>query len=121
MDAHAQSLRFPEFLESGGVLERGRDSGENLHRARAVASSVSAQRPRPRAWLTLPPALSIQYLLSPETIEALRKPTFDVWLWEPNEVSEGPSPIPSPLNLMSVSLSPFPLPFSSLFFLVFQA
>lgn len=30
-----------------------------------------------------------QYLLSPETIEALRKPTFDVWLWEPNEVSVG--------------------------------
>ncbi|XP_053076484.1 high affinity cGMP-specific 3',5'-cyclic phosphodiesterase 9A isoform X3 [Acinonyx jubatus] len=26
-----------------------------------------------------------KYLLSPETIEALRKPTFDVWLWEPNE------------------------------------
>lgn len=31
----------------------------------------------------------LQYLLSPETIDALRKPTFDVWLWEPNEVSEG--------------------------------
>ena len=30
---------------------------------------------------------SLQYLLSPETIDALRKPTFDVWLWEPNEVS----------------------------------
>ncbi|XP_063457471.1 high affinity cGMP-specific 3',5'-cyclic phosphodiesterase 9A isoform X2 [Pan paniscus] len=27
-----------------------------------------------------------KYLLSPETIEALRKPTFDVWLWEPNEM-----------------------------------
>ncbi|EHH51837.1 High affinity cGMP-specific 3',5'-cyclic phosphodiesterase 9A, partial [Macaca fascicularis] len=24
-----------------------------------------------------------KYLLSPETVEALRKPTFDVWLWEP--------------------------------------
>lgn len=32
--------------------------------------------------------LCFQYLLSPETIDALRKPTFDVWLWEPNEVSE---------------------------------
>ena len=32
-------------------------------------------------------SLSLQYLLSPETIDALRKPTFDVWLWEPNEVS----------------------------------
>ena len=31
-------------------------------------------------------SLSLQYLLSPETIDALRKPTFDVWLWEPNEV-----------------------------------
>ncbi|XP_025236819.1 high affinity cGMP-specific 3',5'-cyclic phosphodiesterase 9A [Theropithecus gelada] len=30
-----------------------------------------------------------KYLLSPETVEALRKPTFDVWLWEPNEVSAG--------------------------------
>uniref|UniRef100_A0A9L0RFF0 Phosphodiesterase n=1 Tax=Equus caballus TaxID=9796 RepID=A0A9L0RFF0_HORSE len=27
-----------------------------------------------------------KYLLSPETVEALRKPTFDVWLWEPNEL-----------------------------------
>ncbi|XP_037687094.1 high affinity cGMP-specific 3',5'-cyclic phosphodiesterase 9A isoform X1 [Choloepus didactylus] len=27
-----------------------------------------------------------KYLLSSETIEALRKPTFDVWLWEPNEM-----------------------------------
>ncbi|XP_069437802.1 high affinity cGMP-specific 3',5'-cyclic phosphodiesterase 9A isoform X2 [Ovis canadensis] len=27
-----------------------------------------------------------KYLLSPETIDALRKPTFDVWLWEPNEM-----------------------------------
>ncbi|NXG64871.1 PDE9A phosphodiesterase, partial [Hemiprocne comata] len=27
-----------------------------------------------------------KYLLSQETIEALRKPTFDVWLWEPNEM-----------------------------------
>uniref|UniRef100_A0A8B9Q439 Phosphodiesterase n=1 Tax=Apteryx owenii TaxID=8824 RepID=A0A8B9Q439_APTOW len=27
-----------------------------------------------------------QYMLSQETIEALRKPTFDVWLWEPNEM-----------------------------------
>uniref|UniRef100_A0A2K5N8H8 Phosphodiesterase n=1 Tax=Cercocebus atys TaxID=9531 RepID=A0A2K5N8H8_CERAT len=29
-----------------------------------------------------------KYLLSPETVEALRKPTFDVWLWEPNEMTE---------------------------------
>lgn len=27
-----------------------------------------------------------KYLLSPETMEALRTPTFDVWLWEPNEM-----------------------------------
>ncbi|XP_048721425.1 high affinity cGMP-specific 3',5'-cyclic phosphodiesterase 9A isoform X1 [Caretta caretta] len=27
-----------------------------------------------------------KYILSQETIEALRKPTFDVWLWEPNEM-----------------------------------
>ncbi|TKC46022.1 hypothetical protein EI555_012564 [Monodon monoceros] len=27
-----------------------------------------------------------KYLLSPETVDALRKPTFDVWLWEPNEM-----------------------------------
>uniref|UniRef100_A0A8C9KI36 Phosphodiesterase n=1 Tax=Panthera tigris altaica TaxID=74533 RepID=A0A8C9KI36_PANTA len=46
-------------------------------RVRPVAF-VSAQR------LTVPCAS--QYLLSPETIEALRKPTFDVWLWEPNEM-----------------------------------
>ncbi|XP_074156660.1 high affinity cGMP-specific 3',5'-cyclic phosphodiesterase 9A isoform X2 [Sminthopsis crassicaudata] len=27
-----------------------------------------------------------KYMLSQETIEALKKPTFDVWLWEPNEM-----------------------------------
>ncbi|XP_040842594.1 high affinity cGMP-specific 3',5'-cyclic phosphodiesterase 9A isoform X1 [Ochotona curzoniae] len=27
-----------------------------------------------------------KYLLSPETVEALRRPTFDVWLWEPSEM-----------------------------------
>lgn len=27
-----------------------------------------------------------KYMLSEETIEALRKPTFDVWMWEPNEM-----------------------------------
>lgn len=27
-----------------------------------------------------------KYLLSPETVDALRKPAFDVWLWEPNEM-----------------------------------
>lgn len=29
----------------------------------------------------------LQYTLSQETIEALKKPTFDVWHWEHNEVS----------------------------------
>lgn len=43
----------------------------------------------PTVWLTHH-SHPFQYLLSPETIEALRKPTFDVWLWEPNEVGEGP-------------------------------
>lgn len=27
-----------------------------------------------------------KYMLSQQTIDALRKPTFDVWLWESNEV-----------------------------------
>ncbi|XP_069927894.1 high affinity cGMP-specific 3',5'-cyclic phosphodiesterase 9A isoform X4 [Oryctolagus cuniculus] len=27
-----------------------------------------------------------KYLLSPETVDALRRPTFDVWLWEPSEM-----------------------------------
>lgn len=27
-----------------------------------------------------------QYTLSQETVEALKKPTFDVWHWEHNEV-----------------------------------
>ncbi|XP_078514494.1 high affinity cGMP-specific 3',5'-cyclic phosphodiesterase 9A [Lissotriton helveticus] len=27
-----------------------------------------------------------KYMLSRETIEALRKPTFDIWMWEPNEM-----------------------------------
>uniref|UniRef100_A0A2K5PA24 Phosphodiesterase n=1 Tax=Cebus imitator TaxID=2715852 RepID=A0A2K5PA24_CEBIM len=39
----------------------------------------------PGAWLTRS-SCPFQYLLSPETVEALRKPTFDVWLWEPNEM-----------------------------------
>lgn len=30
--------------------------------------------------------LSTQYTLSQETIETLKKPTFDVWHWEHNEV-----------------------------------
>lgn len=30
--------------------------------------------------------LHMQYTLSQETIEALKKPTFDVWHWEHNEV-----------------------------------
>lgn len=37
------------------------------------------------------PVLS-QYTLSQETIEALKKPTFDVWHWEHNEVSAPPPP-----------------------------
>lgn len=28
----------------------------------------------------------LQYTLSQETVEALKKPTFDVWHWEHNEV-----------------------------------
>lgn len=28
----------------------------------------------------------LQYMLSQQTIDALRKPAFDVWLWESNEV-----------------------------------
>lgn len=30
--------------------------------------------------------LRVQYTLSQETVEALKKPTFDVWHWEHNEV-----------------------------------
>uniref|UniRef100_G3TVR8 Phosphodiesterase n=1 Tax=Loxodonta africana TaxID=9785 RepID=G3TVR8_LOXAF len=40
------------------------------------------KRPTPRRDVAPYP----KYLLSPETIDALRKPTFDVWLWEPNEM-----------------------------------
>ncbi|KAF4797773.1 high affinity cGMP-specific 3',5'-cyclic phosphodiesterase 9A-like protein [Turdus rufiventris] len=39
------------------------------------------KRPAPRRDVPSYP----KYMLSQETIEALRKPTFDVWLWEPNE------------------------------------
>ncbi|GAB0178278.1 high affinity cGMP-specific 3',5'-cyclic phosphodiesterase 9A [Grus japonensis] len=39
------------------------------------------KRPTPRRDVPSYP----KYMLSQETIEALRKPTFDVWLWEPNE------------------------------------
>lgn len=28
----------------------------------------------------------LQYMLSQQTIDALKKPAFDVWLWEVNEV-----------------------------------
>ncbi|XP_019896556.3 high affinity cGMP-specific 3',5'-cyclic phosphodiesterase 9A isoform X2 [Esox lucius] len=34
-----------------------------------------------------------KYHLSQETMEALRKPTFNVWQWEPNEVRRGGRPI----------------------------
>ncbi|NXW01071.1 PDE9A phosphodiesterase, partial [Fregetta grallaria] len=40
------------------------------------------KRPTPRRDVPSYP----KYMLSQETIEALRKPTFDVWLWEPNEM-----------------------------------
>ncbi|KAJ7416611.1 hypothetical protein BTVI_35173 [Pitangus sulphuratus] len=40
------------------------------------------KRPAPRRDVPSYP----KYMLSQETIEALRKPTFDVWLWEPNEL-----------------------------------
>ncbi|NXQ14024.1 PDE9A phosphodiesterase, partial [Peucedramus taeniatus] len=40
------------------------------------------KRPAPRRDVPSYP----KYMLSQETIEALRKPTFDVWLWEPNEM-----------------------------------
>uniref|UniRef100_A0A8C2TDM1 Phosphodiesterase n=4 Tax=Phasianidae TaxID=9005 RepID=A0A8C2TDM1_COTJA len=40
------------------------------------------RRPTPRRDVPSYP----KYMLSQETIEALRKPTFDVWLWEPNEM-----------------------------------
>ncbi|XP_068011301.1 high affinity cGMP-specific 3',5'-cyclic phosphodiesterase 9A isoform X2 [Melanerpes formicivorus] len=39
---------------------------------------------RPTPWRDVPSYP--KYMLSQETIEALRKPTFDVWLWEPNEM-----------------------------------
>ncbi|EPY88128.1 cGMP phosphodiesterase A2-like protein [Camelus ferus] len=47
--------------------------------------SLQQQSPPEPSRQGVPP----QYLLSPETIEALRKPTFDVWLWEPNETAPG--------------------------------
>lgn len=47
----------------------------------------------------------MQYLLSPETMEALRTPAFDVWLWEPNEVSGAPRGVPRPLPLAPSSQS----------------
>lgn len=31
-------------------------------------------------------SVCLQYMLSQQTIDALRKPAFDVWLWESNEV-----------------------------------
>lgn len=43
------------------------------------SSRVSADCPPPH-----PPP--VQYTLSQETVEALKKPTFDVWHWEHNEV-----------------------------------
>lgn len=37
-------------------------------------------------WLLTIGLLFLQYTLSQETVEALKKPTFDVWHWEHNEV-----------------------------------
>uniref|UniRef100_A0A8D1MI87 Phosphodiesterase n=1 Tax=Sus scrofa TaxID=9823 RepID=A0A8D1MI87_PIG len=51
--------------------------------ARSNSLCLSAEAPG-EALTPLP--CPLQYLLSPETIDALRKPTFDVWLWEPNEM-----------------------------------
>ncbi|XP_027630696.1 high affinity cGMP-specific 3',5'-cyclic phosphodiesterase 9A isoform X4 [Tupaia chinensis] len=59
-------------------------SGESAHRAHLRSQPLS--RVKARGAPVMPTSCPFQYLLSPETIEALRKPTFDVWLWEPNEM-----------------------------------
>lgn len=52
----------------------------------------------------------VQYTLSQETVEALKKPTFDVWHWEHNEVWRYHRSIP-----YSVSITGHPSDFPSVF------
>lgn len=47
-------------------------------------------------------------------MEALRTPAFDVWLWEPNEVSRAPRGVPVPRP------SPLSSPFSPVFNSILQ-
>ncbi|XP_072911111.1 high affinity cGMP-specific 3',5'-cyclic phosphodiesterase 9A-like isoform X3 [Hemitrygon akajei] len=81
-----ESGRRAEIAKCRGEIERLRE--ELAKRSLWICDSPcppSSRRLIPRRDVPSYP----KYTLSPETIEALKKPTFDIWQWAPNEVGIG--------------------------------
>ncbi|XP_072918345.1 high affinity cGMP-specific 3',5'-cyclic phosphodiesterase 9A-like [Hemitrygon akajei] len=82
-------------VESGRRAEIAKCQGEieRLREELAKRSLWICDSPCPPASRRLTPHRDVpshpKYTLSPETIEALKKPTFDIWQWAPNEVGIG--------------------------------
>ncbi|XP_072911301.1 high affinity cGMP-specific 3',5'-cyclic phosphodiesterase 9A-like isoform X3 [Hemitrygon akajei] len=79
-----ESGRRAEIAKCQGEIERLRE--ELAKRSLWICDSPcppSSRRLIPRPDVPSYP----KYTLSPETIEALKKPTFDIWQWAPNELS----------------------------------
>ncbi|XP_072911156.1 high affinity cGMP-specific 3',5'-cyclic phosphodiesterase 9A-like isoform X2 [Hemitrygon akajei] len=80
-------------VESGRRAEIAKCRGEieRLREELAKRSLWICDSPCPPASRRLTPRRDVpsypKYTLSPETIEALKKPTFDIWQWAPNELS----------------------------------
>ncbi|XP_072911103.1 high affinity cGMP-specific 3',5'-cyclic phosphodiesterase 9A-like isoform X2 [Hemitrygon akajei] len=78
-----ESGRRAEIAKCRGEIERLRE--ELAKRSLWICDSPcppSSRRLIPRRDVPSYP----KYTLSPETIEALKKPTFDIWQWAPNEM-----------------------------------
>ncbi|XP_072911148.1 high affinity cGMP-specific 3',5'-cyclic phosphodiesterase 9A-like isoform X1 [Hemitrygon akajei] len=79
-------------VESGRRAEIAKCRGEieRLREELAKRSLWICDSPCPPASRRLTPRRDVpsypKYTLSPETIEALKKPTFDIWQWAPNEM-----------------------------------
>ncbi|XP_072900436.1 high affinity cGMP-specific 3',5'-cyclic phosphodiesterase 9A-like [Hemitrygon akajei] len=79
-------------VESGRRAEIAKCQGEieRLREELAKRSLWICDSPCPPASRRLTPRRDVpsypKYTLSPETIEALKKPTFDIWQWAPNEM-----------------------------------
>ncbi|XP_067831314.1 high affinity cGMP-specific 3',5'-cyclic phosphodiesterase 9A-like [Heptranchias perlo] len=80
-----ESLKGGEIEKCKGDIKKLREEMMKTDKLGLVCGS-----PSPAATRRLTPRLDVpsypKYTLSQETIDALKKPTFDVWQWEPNEM-----------------------------------